>query len=118
MVENAWREEYCPEYGALYCENPYTNVTCDGAWSCDDIEYISWEFVAYYDTNDNGSIDMSEYCDEEHFEILLEYCDEDGNGSIEYCEAHACIVECENAWRDAYCPEEYGFVYCPCPEPE
>jgi len=23
---------------------------------------------------------------------------------------------CENAWREEYCDEEFGYVYCPCDE--
>jgi len=42
------------------------------------------------------------------------YCDYNGNGEIDACEAHACIVMIENEWRAEYCPE-YPSVYCDCP---
>jgi len=54
IVENQWRAEYCPEYGLLYCENPFVCNVCEGAWNCDDIYYISEEFLMAYDTNNDG----------------------------------------------------------------
>jgi len=38
MCENEWRAEACPEYGAAYCACPFDVVTCEGAWTCSDIE--------------------------------------------------------------------------------
>lgn len=39
----------------IYCDCPFIVVdTCDGAWTCDDIEYISADVLTYYDTNNDG----------------------------------------------------------------
>jgi hypothetical protein len=39
MYENEWRDVNCPEYGYLYCENPFPCVAeCPGAWTCDEVE--------------------------------------------------------------------------------
>jgi len=57
MIENTWRDEYCPGYGHVYCDCPFTVVTtCDGAWTCDDIYYITTDVMTYYDTNGDGTI--------------------------------------------------------------
>jgi len=55
--ENEWRAENCPTYGELYCECPFPVATCEGAWSCEDIEYITNDIMTYYDVNGNDSID-------------------------------------------------------------
>jgi len=55
-----------------------------------------------------------DYLDDEHLEIMLEYCDFDNSESISICEVHDCMVMCENSWREAYC--EYSEdLYCICP---
>jgi hypothetical protein len=54
MYENEWRTENCPGFGDVYCENPYE--LCEGAWECPDIEAITAECLAYYDTNIDGAI--------------------------------------------------------------
>jgi len=114
MVENEWRAEYCPDYGQVYCDCPFVVNTCEGAWTCDDIEFITTDVIAYYDTNMDGSINPEDTIDSEHYSILIEYCDFDNNGTLEACEIHACVVIIENEWRDEYCPD-YGYAYCPCP---
>jgi hypothetical protein len=56
-VENAWRDEYCPNFGYIYCENPFEPCTpCEGAWNCNDVEDITLEVIAYYDTNGDYAI--------------------------------------------------------------
>jgi len=47
--ENAFRAENCPYYGALTCNCEI--VGCEGAWYCPDVEYITDEVMAYYNTN-------------------------------------------------------------------
>jgi len=37
VCENAWRDEYCPDYGYAYCVCPITVPSCEGAWNCDEI---------------------------------------------------------------------------------
>lgn len=44
--------------------------------------------MAYYDVNADGSIDLNDEIEESHYEVLVEYCDFNGDGSIEACEAH------------------------------
>lgn len=56
MVENDWRAEVCPDYGMAYCECPFTVITCEGAWECADIELITLEVIAFYDTNSDDAI--------------------------------------------------------------
>jgi len=68
----------------------------------------------YYDTDYDGDIDMEDDIDPEHYAALVEYCDYNGDGVVDNCEVHQCIVDCENAWRDEYCPES-EHVYCDCP---
>jgi len=34
MCENEWRAEYCPGFGELYCDCPFTIEECAGAWDC------------------------------------------------------------------------------------
>jgi len=114
MVENNWRDEYCPNYGHLYCDCPFYVADCPGEWNCDDIYMISDECLYYYDTNYDGSIDLSDDIDPEHYEILVDECDMNNDGSIDACEVHACVVMIENEWRDEYCPES-EHVYCDCP---
>jgi hypothetical protein len=33
------------------------------------------EIILYYDTDSNGAINPADVVDEEHFSIMLEYCD-------------------------------------------
>jgi len=113
MAENEWRAENCPDYGDAYCDAGVC-ATCDGAWDCEDIEYISEEVIAYYDTNGDYSINPEDDIETEHYSILIEYCDFNNDGSLNACEIHDCVVICENEWRDSYCPD-YGYVYCNCP---
>lgn len=37
-AENAYRAEFCPDFGMAYCENPFFCATCEGAWDCEMIE--------------------------------------------------------------------------------
>lgn len=39
----------------------------------------------------------------------------DGNGSIDKCEVHECVINCENDWRADYCAPGYEQIYCACP---
>jgi hypothetical protein len=34
------------------------------------------------------NIDLDDNIDMEHYDIMIEYCDEDFNGSLEPCEIH------------------------------
>jgi len=118
MVENEWRAENCPDFGAAYCQNPYPYEVCEGAWDCDYIEEVFYEVMAYYNTDGNEYVNPEDDIEEEHYAIMLEYCDFNNDGNLHMCEIHACIVEMENAWRAENCPD-YGFAYCPCPvDPE
>jgi len=112
--ENEWRTEHCPEYGLLYCETPFNCAVCENAWDCSQIEDIAVEVIAYYDSNYDGTINPADTLDETHYEFLVDSCDMNNDGTIDACEVHVCIVQCENAWRAEFCPE-YGAAYCPCP---
>jgi hypothetical protein len=50
---------------------------------------------------------------------MVENCDTNDDGSLSYCEIHACTVEIENIWRDENCDAGYGYAVCPydCDEP-
>jgi len=113
-VENEWRDEYCPGYGYVYCEQPFTCATCEGAWTCHDIENISLEVIAYYDTSVDGQINPEDNIESDHYQVLVEYCDFNNDGTVDSCEIHTCVVMCENEWRAEYCPD-YGMVTCDCP---
>jgi hypothetical protein len=115
MVENDWRAEYCPEnYGELYCACPYPEIECPGAWDCDEIELISIEVLNYYETNGDYAINPEDNIEIDHYNLMVEYCDFNNDGTIDTCEVHTCVIMCENEWRAEVCPE-YGFVYCDCP---
>jgi len=75
LCENEWRAEYCPESEDLFCSCPYYVAECEGAWNCNDISNITVEVMNYYDTNYNGSIDLEDEIDSEHYEVLVDYCD-------------------------------------------
>jgi predicted nucleic acid-binding Zn finger protein len=114
MIENQWRDEHCPDYGHVYCDCPFFVATCDGAWSCEDIENISIEVIAYYDTNSDNAINPEDTMDEGHYNDLVAYCDFNNDGTIDACEVHDCLVIVENEWRMENCPD-YGAAYCNCP---
>jgi hypothetical protein len=69
----------------------------------------------WYDTNGNGSIDYSDNIDPAHMDMLNAECDFDMDGSVDICEYHLCIVNVENEWRLAACPEGYPMIWCDCP---
>ena len=70
--------------------------------------------MAYYDVNGDNDINPEDEIDLEHYDILVEYCDFNNDGTVDSCEMYNCLVNCENAWRAEYCPN-YGFVYCDVP---
>jgi hypothetical protein len=53
---------------------------------------ITDEFMMEADTNNDGSVNLGDYIDYEHLDILIEYCDNDNNGSVSTCEVFECIV--------------------------
>jgi Ca2+-binding EF-hand superfamily protein len=111
-VENTWRAEYCPEnYPKLYCTSPFDCPVCEGAWSCADIEMISEEVITAMDVNNDGQLNLGDGIEPEHYDIMIEYCDTNGDGTLCYDEVFDCIVACENEWRAEYCPG-YGMAYC------
>lgn len=114
MSENIWRDEYCPNYGHVFCDCPFFVATCEGAWECEDIEAIAIETIVYFDTNMDGTINPEDNIDTEHYNLMLADCDANNDGNLDACEIHTCVEKCENEWRAEYCPD-YGFVYCQCP---
>jgi hypothetical protein len=75
---------------------------------------ITESWMSVYDTNNDGSVNGFDDMELDHLPELLDTCDTNGNGSIEACEYHACVIAYENEWRDGNCPD-YGHVYCDCP---
>jgi hypothetical protein len=69
--------------------------------------------MATYDANYNGAIDMGDNIEEEHYAILVDNCDMNGDGVVDSCEVFECVVMCENEWRAENCPS-YGELYCEC----
>jgi hypothetical protein len=90
--ENAWREESCPEFGNAYCDCYIDVVVCPGAWECEDIDTVVLDFMAYYDTDINGSINPADAIDAEHYGLMIDSCDTNFDGSIDSCEVHACTL--------------------------
>jgi len=88
MIENEWREDNCPEYGSAYCPCDIIMEECPGHWDCNDIELISIEVLDYYETNGDYSINPEDEIDTEHYELLIEYCDYNNDGTIDTCEVH------------------------------
>jgi hypothetical protein len=107
MAENAWRDENCPDYGYLYCED-CIEIGCDGAWYCDDIEMITEEVFNYYNSNDDMTINPEDDIEEEHYIIMINYCDSNMDGNIDHCEVFDCVMVVENEWRLENCPESFG----------
>jgi hypothetical protein len=70
--------------------------------------------MTYYDSNASGAINPEDNIESDHYELLVDQCDFNNDGSIDACEVHQCILICENEWRQANCPE-YGAAYCSCP---
>jgi len=100
--------EYCPDFGLLYCECPtISDPECPGEWNCWDITMISDDFINAYDTNNDGAINMGDYIDEDHLDIVVEYCDFNNDGTLSHCEIFECVELCENEWRLYNCPEGY-----------
>jgi len=100
----------------LYCECPFPDPDCKGAWFCDDIRDVDVMVLAYYDGDENKVINMKDKIDEEHLKLFMETCDENKDGSLNGCEVHDCVMEIENAFRKQHCPE-FGYAYCRCPFP-
>jgi len=102
---------------------PYTEeeclAVCEGAWYCEDISIITEDFVAFYSTDGDDFVDYNDEISEEHVSLLMDACDYNQDGTVSKCEVFDCVVACENAWRDEYCPNS-EHLYCanpyePCP---
>jgi len=115
-MENTWRDEYCPNYGHIYCDCPFVveENTCPGHWTCNDIDNISADFMAANDVNGDGLLNWEDNIEDVHAEELNISCDFNGDDSVDACEVHMCVVLVENNWRDNNCPD-FGHVYCDCP---
>jgi len=80
----------------VYCDNPFECVECEGAWTCADVAAISTEVIAYYDTNGDATVNPEDDIEYDHYEILVEYCDYNNDGTVEPCEVFDCVVVVEN----------------------
>jgi len=99
MCENEWRVENCPDnMEPLYCSCPFAQEepSCEGAWTCDDIYYITTDVMAYWDTNSDGSISYEDNISAEDMDAINYYCDYNGDNEVDICEVHQCIVDYEN----------------------
>jgi hypothetical protein len=88
MCENEWRAENCPEFGDLFCQCPFAEPECEGAWTCQDIHDITEEAMAYWDTNNDGTINANDNISTEDLDSINYYCDFDGDNDTDMCEVH------------------------------
>jgi hypothetical protein len=44
--------------------------------------------MKYSDTNYDGSVNLEDDIETEHYAILIDYCDYNNDGSIDSCEVH------------------------------
>jgi len=72
----------CPDLTCPIEDCIDTDVTCPGAWNCVDIIYITDEVMEAYDTNWDGYINLGDSITDDHFNLILEECDYDGDESI------------------------------------
>lgn len=56
MYENEWRADNCPGFGDAFCPYDDDCICSSGAWECPEIEAITADCLAYYDTNIDGAI--------------------------------------------------------------
>jgi hypothetical protein len=56
MIENEWRQANCPGYALVYCDCPYIDIECEGAWTCDEIALVDYDVFAYMNTNGDNVI--------------------------------------------------------------
>lgn len=70
--------------------------------------------MTIWDDDYDGSINLEEVVDVDHYGILLDSCDYNADGSIDSCEVHTCVVDVENNWRADFCPD-MSHLYCDCP---
>jgi hypothetical protein len=87
-MENEYRMAYCPDFPLAACPNPLPTCNCEGAWTCIDIENITVNEMAYYDSNLDGVINPEDNMDAGHYAYLVENCDFNNDGTISYCEMH------------------------------
>jgi hypothetical protein len=105
-------------YGDVECEFIECPKPCEGCWYCDDIIYITEDYMMYNDSNNDGNINLGDYMETEHLDILMEMCDSDDNGTVTTAEVFDCVIMVENTWRDEYHPEEeHLYCYNPYPVP-
>jgi len=68
--------------------------------------------MSYYNTNGDLNVDLNDNIEVDHLNLVLDYCDADGNQSVDACEIHDCIIMCENTWRLDACEPGYAMLYC------
>jgi len=44
--------------------------------------------MASYDTNEDGNVNLGDNISDDHLDILVEYCDLNGDNSLNVCEIH------------------------------
>jgi len=68
-----------------------------------------------WDTNNDGQVNLGDDINNEDYTLIMENCDMDGNGSVNQCEVHDCLVNHENEWRLEHCPEDFPQLSCTLP---
>jgi hypothetical protein len=75
-AENAWRRDTnCYPLVLLECYNPYIPITCNGAYSCSEIDYYSDEVFSALDTDGNAFITSFDDIDAGKLAVLTDLCD-------------------------------------------
>jgi hypothetical protein len=68
--------ENCPnDYGYVYCNCPFAQPVCPGAWNCSDVIMVTDEVFTYMDTNNDGQINLGDDIEAAHLNEINAYCD-------------------------------------------
>jgi hypothetical protein len=56
MIENIYRDNYCPGMDDIFCECPFATAHCEGAWDCAYAATVASDILNYYDDDYDGVI--------------------------------------------------------------
>jgi Ca2+-binding EF-hand superfamily protein len=56
-----------------------------------------------YDTNMDGNVNLGDNIDNDHYELLMENCDTNEDGTLTAHEVFECEIKAENEWRLVHC---------------
>lgn len=57
---------------------------------------MTYEIIAYYDTNNDGVINPEDNVDAYHLAEITAVCDSNFDGTTNFCEIYECLVIMEN----------------------